>query len=143
MATLNADNYASYVADPYESLPVGDHAGKVRMSYDEITLSAELAVNDLINVCAPIPANARIVDAFVQSPSLGTTGIVKLGISGDDDYFVASHDAGGAAAKSEMAGEAGFMIKSSSAIQPILKCTEASDAGSGLKIKVAIFYVLE
>ena len=144
MATLNADNYAKMIAVPQEQIPAGEVSGKVRISYDEITLSAELAVNDLINVCAPIPANARIVDAVVKSPSLGTTGILKLGISSDDDYFIASHDAGGAAACTRMANEAGMLAQDSDdLLQPILKCTEASDAGTGEKIQVAIHWVLE
>jgi hypothetical protein len=143
MATLNADNYAKTIAVPQEQLPIGDHSGKVRMAYDEITLSAELAVNDLINVCGKIPEGARIVDAMIVSPSLGTTGQLQLGYSSDADYLIALHDAGGAAAKTKMASEDGLLVKNEDAIQLQLKCIEASDAGATKKIKVAVFYVLE
>lgn len=143
MAQLYGDNNASYIANPQEQLPVGDYNGKIRFAYDEITLAAELAVNDLIDVCAPIPANAKILNAGVFAPSLGTTGILDFGISSDPNYFVDQADFGGAADKKEMDMEAGLLVKSSSALQPILKCTEASDAGTGLKIQVWIEYILE
>jgi hypothetical protein len=142
MATLNADNYAKSIAVPQEQLPIGDYSGKVRVLREEITLEAELAANDLI-LCSKLPQGARIVDALMKSPSLGTTGIIQLGISGDVDYFIASHDAGGAAAASRMANEAGLLEKSEDEVQPIIKCTEASDAGTGKKIQVLISYVLE
>lgn len=143
MATLNADNYAKMIAVPQEQIPAGHVSGKKRIAYDEITLSAELAVNDLINVCAPLPAYALITNAMVVSPSLGTGGILDLGISSDQNYFVDQADAGGAAVKKTMASEAGLLVASSSIIQPQLKCTEASTAGAGKKIQVMIEYVLE
>lgn len=143
MATLNADNYAKIIAVPAEQIPTGDVSGKVRCAYDEITLSAELAVNDLINVCAPIPAYARIVDAVVIAPSLGATGILDLGIASDQNYFVDQADAGGQAVKKSMASEAGLMVQSANILQPQLKCTEVSAAGTGKKIQVMIKYILE
>jgi hypothetical protein len=144
MATLNADNYASYIAEPFESLPVGDYAGKLRFSYDQITLSAELAVNDVIKCCAPIPANARIIDACLVAPACGATGIVDFGIAdGDVDYFLASCDPGAGAVNQKMASEAGFLVKSESAIQPALKCSELTASATGDTWKVYIAYILE
>jgi hypothetical protein len=143
MATLSANNYGKMIAVPMEQIPAGHVSGKQRIAYDEITLAAELAVNDIINVCAPLPANALIIGAVVVSPSLGTTGILDLGISSDQNYFVDQADAGGAAVKKEMASEAGLLVASANILQPQLKCTEASTAGTGKKIQVLIKYVLE
>jgi hypothetical protein len=144
MATLNADNYASYVAVPQEQLPPGDFAGKLRYSYDQITLSAELAVNDVILCCAPIPANARIISAGLVAPACGATGIVDFGISGGDvDYFIAGADPGAGAVNAKMASEAGYLVKSSSVIQPALKCSELTASATGATWKVFVAYILE
>lgn len=142
MAEYNADNYASFNAQPQEQIPVGDVSGKKRVLFDQITLTVELAVNDLINVGAPLPANARVVNCIVLSEALGTTGSLKLGHAADDDYFLAATSFA-AAAKASMASEAGLLVKSSAKIQPQLKCTAVSTAGVGKKIKVLIEYVLE
>lgn len=142
MATLNADNYSKMIAVPQEQLPVGDVSGKKRIAYDEITLSAELASGDLINVCAPLPANARVLHAIVKSGALGA-GSLQLGHAADDDYFIAAASAA-AAAKLQMASEAGLFAKSASVIQPQLKVSvAASTTGTGKKIQVMIEYVLE
>lgn len=143
MATVNADNYASLVAKPQELLPVGDVSGKKRFLYDQITIAAELAVNDLINVCAPLPANARVVDAGVVAPACGATGIFDFGYVDDQNYFIDQADPGAAAVNKHMASEAGFLAKLSDAIQPQLKCTELTASATGDVWKVWIEYVLE
>lgn len=143
MATLNGDNYAKIVSVPNEQLPIGDVCGKKRFAYDEITLAAELAVNDVINVCAPLPANARVVDAGIFCPAMGATGIVDFGYSADQNYFIDQADPGAAAVNKKMASEAGYLAKLASILQPQLKCTELTAAGTGLKIQVWIEFVLE
>lgn len=144
MASYNADNYAKSIASPQEQIPVGDVSGKKRISYDEITIAAELAVNDVILVCAPIPANARILSAGLLIPACGATGIVDFGIAdGDVDYFVAGADPGAGAVNAKMASEAGFLIKSSAVIQPALKCSELTASAVGDVWKCYVEYVLE
>ncbi len=144
MAILNADNYAKSVASPQEQIPVGDVSGKSRFSYDEYTFLAEFAVADVIKVCSPLPANARVINACVVCEATGATGILDLGIlDGDVDYFISQADPGAAAVNKKMASEAGFLVKSASVIQPALKATEISAAATGKKIKVFIEYILE
>lgn len=144
MAEVNGVNYASSIAIPQEQLPVGEVSGKVRVAYDSYTFAANvLAIGDIVNVCAPLPKGARIIDALVLCPSLGTTGIMDLGYADDPNYLVSGADAGGALAAKHMSNEAGLLAKLDAAIQPQLIFTEASDAASGVEVKVAIKYVLE
>lgn len=145
MAAFNGTNYASSIAIPLEQLPVGEVSGKVRMCYDKFVCAQDIyAIGDTINMGQSLPIGARIVDAVVSCPSLGTTGIFNLGIEGGDvDYFVALVDAGGQADKQRMASEAGLLIKGTAAIQPCIKFTEATDAADEVEIEMAIFYVLE
>ena len=143
MATLNADNYASMIAVPQEQIPVGDVSGKKRIAYDEITLAAELAVGDIIKCCAPLPANARILNAQLISGAMGAGVTAELGHADDADYLIASASIA-ADAKLSMAQEAGLLAKSSDDIQPQIKIGgAASTSGVGKKLKVLIEYVLE
>lgn len=144
MASYNADNYSKINSKPQEQVPVGDVSGKRRFSYDEIVITAELAVNDVILVGAPIPANARIINAGLLIPACGATGIVDFGISGGDaDYFVAGADPGAAAVNAKMASEAGFLAKSSVSIQPAIKCSELTASAVGDTWKAYVEYILE
>ena len=129
----------------------------IRDRYDSYTLAADLAVNDEI-LLADLPEGAKLLDAVVKSPSLGTTGILEMGIKAsedrdgntlaeDSDYLVDSADAGGQAVFARMGASAanlepGFGVTLGQATQPYLLCTEASDAGTGVKIEVAIYYSL-
>jgi len=144
MASFNGDNYGSYVAVPQEQLPVGEVSGKVRVAIDSYTCTQNVyAIADVILMGAPLPKGARIIDAKVISPSLGTTGIVDFGYPTDVDYFVTQADAGGQAVKKHMASEAGLLVKLSAALQPQIRFSEASDAANGLVIQTMIQYVLE
>lgn len=144
MATYNADNYASFNAKPQEQIPVGDVSGKRRISYDEFIITVELAVNDVIMVGAPIPANARIISAGLLIPACGATGIVNFGIAdGDVDYFIAGADPGAGAVNAKMASEAGFLVKSADQIQPAIKCSELTASAVGDTWKAYVEYVLE
>lgn len=144
MSTYNANNYSKFNAKPQEQIPVGDVSGKRRFSYDEIVITAELAVNDVILVGAPIPANARIINAGLVLPACGATGIVDFGINGGDvDFFVAQADPGAGAVNAKMASEAGYLAKSTVAIQPAIKCTELTASAVGDTWKAFVEYILE
>ena len=144
MAILNAVNYAKSVAVPQEQIEAGDVSGKRRFSFDSIVIAAELAVNDVILIGAPIPANARIISAGLLIPACGATGIVDFGIYGGDvDYFVAGADPGAGAVNAKMDSEAGFLIKSDSVIQPAIKCSELTAAAVGDTWKAYVEYILE
>jgi hypothetical protein len=144
MATLNADNYSKIVSVPAEQIPVGEVSGKVRISYDKITLAAELSVGDVINCCAPIPANARIINAFVKAGAMGAGVTAKLGIASNDSYFIAAASIA-TAAKLSMANEAGFLAQDSvNRLQPIVTIAGAgSSTATGKTIEVAISWILE
>lgn len=144
MAAYDAVNYASIIAKPQEQVAVGEVSGKIRFLYDEFVITAELAVNDTINVCAPLPANARVVDAGLKIPACGATGIVDFGISGGDvDYFIAAADPGAAAVNAHMTSEAGYLVKSASEIQPCIKCSELTASALGDTWQCYVAYVLD
>ena len=136
-------------------IPAGDLGGRVKMAYDKYTFPADaFDLGDKINMMK-LPAGARVIDALVKAPSLGTEGIFKLGhaatkaedgstvINADDDAFVASADAGGQAVAAESSTEAGRLVKFGAETQVVLECSEATDSAEGDTIEVAIFYVLD
>ena len=84
MATFNMDNYAAITDSEVKVGPSKQNA-RVKCIIDEYTLGAELAINDelLLN---KIPESAILVDAYVWIPaSLGTTGIVSMGLKAYTD----------------------------------------------------------
>jgi hypothetical protein len=152
MAEFNGSNYSKIFIDvPSKQISEGELSGKVRVLQDSFICGQNVyAIGDLINMGAKLPKGAKVIEACLISPSLGTTGIMKLGFlangidSADDDAFIASSDAGGQAVKSLMpAGSAalGKKFEADTSIQ--IKFTEASDAALGLEIKVFIQYILE
>lgn len=146
MATLKGNNYADLTAIPQQQLDVGDVSGKIRMAYDEITLSAELASGDIIKLGAPLPKNARILDAGILSGAMGAPAAVncqvRFGHDGDDDAFIAQSSVA-AAVKLRMASEAGLLAKLDANRQPQITINTASSGAAGKKIQAWIEYVLE
>ena len=150
MAIVNAINYAKTLSEPSEKQDKGDLNGRIKHYYDEYIFPADVfAANDEINLME-LPAGARIIEATLWGPSLGTTGIFALGhrLSGSDvedgDAFIAAADFRGQAAKAQMpAGSAGALKKFESAVQLYLEATEATDSAAGDKIQVSIQYVLD
>ena len=152
MATVYGVNYTSaYVTNPSEKIPANQHSGKSRWAYDKYVFAANvMAVNDLIYLMK-LPKGAKIINAIVKAPSLGTTGIFDLGIltngveAADQDFFVASADAGGQAVQKTAYASlaAGVFVQLSAETQVLLKCTEATDVANGLTIEVAIEYSVE
>lgn len=151
MATLYGVNHTKkYIDNPAEKVIAKQELGKSRWVYDSVVLAAELAVNDIVKLMK-LPKGAKILNAIVKSPSLGTTGILDLGIeangveAADQDFFVASADAGGQAVQKSAHASlaAGTFAELSAETQVVLKCTEASDAGTGKTIEVAVEISLE
>lgn len=144
---LQGVNYAKTVAVPQEFIEPGDHVGKVRCLYDEHTFAADVnGVGETILMGGKLPPNARILDAIVKCPSLGTTGIFKLGYSGDDDYFipVAQLDAGGQAVLGKAtAASAGLGNKLDEEVQPLITFTEATDNAQDVKLQMWILFSLD
>ena len=146
MANLYGSNYTlAYVNVPSEKIEPGEQVGKVKVAYDEYDLDGlgvVIAANDLIYLMK-IPAGARVLEAIIDSPSLGTTGIVQLGTAADPDRYIAAADAGGQAVREKMPlGADGAFEELTEETQLILKCTEITTEITGI-IKVAVFYVMD
>lgn len=151
MATLNAVNYAK-TQDNAKVEPGEDNSHK-RGMYDSYTLQgAVLAANDEIN-SLKLPEGALITGAWIKSPSLGTTGIVSLGLRAHTDYdgnsvsedangLVDQADAGGQAVKKDGSTEAliGSKIGKGGA-QAFIFCDEVS-TNDDVKIEWHIEYLI-
>ena len=152
MATVYGVNATKkYINNPSEKIPAREETGKGRWIYDKYVFPANVfAVNDLISLMK-LPKGAKILGAIVKAPSLGTTGIFDLGIlangvdAADQDFFVASADAGGQAVQKNNLSSlaAGTFVELGAETQVLLKCTEATDAALGLTIEVAVNYSVE
>lgn len=151
MADFNAKNYALINSVPAKQAEIGEVVGKMKILFDEFDCAQNVyAIADKILIGAKLPKGARVIEAQICSPSLGTTGIMQLGFlangidSEDLDAFIVSADAGGQAVKGQIpAGAAGLHKKFSADTQAVINFTEASDAANGLKISVSIHYVMD
>lgn len=150
MATVyGVNNTKKFISVPSEKVPAKEESGKIRVAYDSFVFTANIfAATDFINLMV-LPKGAKIVDAIVKAPSLGTTGIFDLGWlangvdAADADGLVSAADAGGQAVAKHISTEAGLFLELGAETQIVLDCTEATDAAIGKKIEVAVFYVLE
>lgn len=150
MATVyGVNNTKKYITNPIDKVQAKEDGGKVRVAYDSyVFLANAFADGDLIELMK-LPKGAKVVDAFVKAPSLGTTGIFDLGYKAngvdviDENAFVSAADAGGQAVFKRMSTEAGSFKEFSVETTVILDCTEVTTAAIGLTIEVAVFYVLE
>ena len=153
MADLNMSNRAVVVNGG--KISPGNYNASKKGIYDELTLVAELAVNDEL-LMDKIPEGARIINAFVKSDSLGVTGILDLGlkayvnkaavtIAEDQDSLVDQADAGGQKVlkNSGLNSVAIGAIVGKGGAQPFLKCTELSTAGTGIKVIAVIEYIID
>lgn len=76
-----------------------DNGNPLRFFYDEYTFTADLAVNDVINMFK-LPAGCRVVDMGIDSPDLDsqsagalTVGWAANGVdNADDDGFITTQD---------------------------------------------------
>jgi hypothetical protein len=83
--------------------------GDLKFLYFDITVGAAPSNNDIWNV-GKLPKGARIVDAMLQFPDMGSAGTLALGIDGgtnsletaDDDAFITAVDANTAADAASM-----------------------------------------
>lgn len=143
MADLNAKNYkAAYVDIPSNKIPPAEVSGGVMVAYDEYEQAgAAIALNDVIKLGIVIPKGARILEAVLKCPSMGTTGIFSLGTAADADSLLVNADAGGQAVKAVTTAAAvdlGKELAEETAYQ--LLVTEAADAAGGKKIQVWVTY---
>jgi hypothetical protein len=79
MSTLYGNQYNNaYVAQPSVKIPPGDVSGDVKLMYFDFTITAAPTNGDIIKV-GKLPAGAKILDALLQFPDLGTAGILDFG----------------------------------------------------------------
>lgn len=82
MATLYGDQYQdAYVDKPSTKIRKGDVSGDVKFMYFTYTITAAPTNGDVVKL-GKLPAGARVVDALLQFPDLGTAGAVNLGWNG-------------------------------------------------------------
>lgn len=154
MATLYGKNhYKNYVSADKEKSATNQVHGRVRILYDEIDLSAVLAVNDEIHL-GRLEKGWRVLEAVLAFPDLGGTGVGVLGykyynptgdasLVDDDNAFLDAVDLNAAADTVKMSDQAnmvGFMKEMEASATVVFKATTATTATSG-KIKVAITYI--
>lgn len=150
--TLYGANYtATEINVPSEKAGVGENIGKIHFSFDSFspaTADGEYEVGDVVKMFK-LPKGARVIDVIAAGPSLGTTGIFKVGYEAngvdvaDDDGFIASVDLGGQAATVSMTdteNAAAQFKKFTAETQVILTFTEASTANTGTTISLCAIY---
>lgn len=142
MADFNAKNKVILNLADGSKIPYGEVGGEVKVAYDEYTCTQNVyAINDVIKTSLNLPVGARILHANVVSESLGTTGIMDLGTSADQDALVVGADAGGQFVSKNATGvDLGKKLAAATEYQ--VKFTEASDAALGKVIKAFIMYTM-
>ena len=94
MAILNSTQYAAArVSQPLAKLAQAELNGRRRVAYGEITLGAEVALNDVINMLV-LPAGSVILDVRVIMPASGATGLFD--VKADADLAIAISPKSGA-----------------------------------------------
>lgn len=158
MATLFGDNATLAESnEPAEKINVNAGKGRLRVIYDEITLAAELTAADIIKMGAKIPKGAKLYDARLISPQLGSAGGAgeldlgwAAGINGDEaadaDGIFDGVEVGSAAASVKLQddGAAGALGKEfAEEVQIQLTANETTDAGIGDKIQLFLYFALD
>lgn len=150
MSTLYSNQFNSaYVADPISKLEPKEYQGMVRRIFADITLGAELAVNDIVKLCK-LPANAAIIEARIVAPG-GLSGTLQLGWSaGSAGLEAADNDgiipnlSGSAAIDSSMAWSApAFNKRFVESVDIELLASVATTGFSGDKIQFELRYIVD
>jgi hypothetical protein len=150
--SLYGSNYTkAFVTVPSEKVDVSHQHGRVRVSYDEIDLSSVIALNEKVYL-GRLPKGAKVVEAILAFPDLGTAGVCDLGYKYDDasltsdpDAFLSGVDVNTAADTVKMSDQnnmVGFGVEMAGEASVILTATTATTAITG-KVKVAVHYVVD
>lgn len=153
MASLYGVNHTkAFVNVPADKVDVSAWQGRVRQIYDEIDLSAALALNDKVYM-GKLPKGAKVVEAILAFPDLGTTGQFDVGYeyvnsadgTSDPDAFLNDVDVNSAAATvkmSDQANMAGFGVEMAGEAYIVVTAVAATTATSG-KVKLCVQYVVD
>ena len=80
MATQDMDNAAENTLN--RLIPSKEQYGNVRVLYDQVTMAAALAQNDVLNIGAPIPAGSRFLYGIILSTvTVGATATIAIGFT--------------------------------------------------------------
>lgn len=164
MAQFYSNQYEdAYVDKPSNKIAPGDQSGDIRFMFFDFTVPSSAPSNSDYYSLGKIPKGARVVEACLSFPDLGTAGVVELGwaasaekdgpngLTGtalelaDADGFLASVDVNAAAntvkMSSDMNNAAGFLKHFSAEVEAQLFITTAWTATSGV-VKGYISYVI-
>lgn len=140
MSEVNGINYQKTQNNPPDRIRAGELNSRIYIIREKFTLSAVLAINDII--LAPIlPEGALVINAKLWADNMGGAGRFTFGhkasddasIAEDLDAFVSEVDAGAAAAKGSMDHEAdaGAMKRFDKPVQLVVEVTEATTNAVG------------
>lgn len=151
MAELNGvNNSKRTVSVPSVKLKASNNHGRLRVAYDEITLSGELAANDIIKMMN-IPAGAKIYDCILEHGGIDSTVDVGWAASAEggeaadvdgllDGISMAS------AGKSSMSGIdalGGYAKEFSEEVEVQIKILDISTTADTEVIKLQIIYAVD
>lgn len=151
MATLYSNQYQDAFVDvPSDFIRSGDVSGEVKIMYMDFTVPAVAPTANDVFKLGKIPKGARILDAVLSFPDLGTTGVLELGYAADaaavetadDNAFLASVDVNAAADTVSMTDQVnmvGLGKLFSAECDLELKVTTAWTATSGT-VKCLLYY---
>lgn len=157
MATKLGVNATKIANSPADLVEQGEQTGRMKVHYDQFTLTADLAANDVIKMGGLLPAGARVIGANMDSPDLdsASAGALQFGwaASADGveaavaDGFITSMDVHTAGNTSSLSGllqsaAAGKYKRFSSPVQPQVKISGETDATTGT-IRCHIAYVID
>jgi hypothetical protein len=157
MANFYGVNATKIAASPQQLAEQGEQSGHVKVIFDQYTLTATKAQNDVIKLGGLIPAGARVIDVILNlSASLDAAGgTLEVGWAAsadaaeaaDDDGFMDAVDATAAATflmSDDEGTRPGMFKKFTAPVQPQIKVSHAGglDATSGT-ISLCIKYVVE
>lgn len=152
MATLYGTQYKqAYVDVPSSKIAPGDVGGEVKFMYFDYTITAAPTNGDVLKL-GKIPKGARIVDACLAFPDLGSAGAVNLGWAAsadgveaaDADGLLVNVDVNTAAAiviAAEQSAPAGFLKHFDAEVDLQMDIATAWTATSG-SIKGYVKYVV-
>lgn len=155
MATFYGNQYQdALVTVPSKKVQMGDIDGKKRVIYFDYTVTAAPTAADVIKV-GVLPAGARVINAGLSFPDLGTAGVLNLGWAAgvievaDADGLLVSVDVNAAADAVSMQSQmeasganAGYMKKFSESVVIQIDVATAWTATTGT-IKGFIEYALQ
>jgi hypothetical protein len=149
MATLKGDNRTNADASPAVKLDVRDQHGRMRVARDEITLSAELAAADTIQMMK-LPAGAKVYECILDNEAIDSNDVDvgwEAGSSeaADPNGLLDAVDMTSAARTkmSDTQGLPGQYKKFDEEIQITITVNDLSTNGDTKKIQLEVHYVVD